>query len=364
MENLDRPPTDLISFASAIQADTLWDAARRAGLQVGLTSWPVATGAGDYNAPEILHAGNTPQQNLVLLKANEAPVGLIDEIEAKNPALYANVTKDEQDDMRTGFAEYIIENKRPDLMFVHLFDFDHWQHEKGPFTPVAFASLEKLDADVGRMLAAAERAGTLVQTTIFVVSDHGFLPTRWQINPGVALVRAGLITLGEERGADGATRTVVRDWKVLPYITAASCALVLKDPRDQQSLRAARTAMAQLSAEDDQGRTRSSTNRITILSRRQIRARHSNPHAALMLEAHDGYLFGSDLTGPATKPATQLGQHGYFPERYQASFIASGPAVTGRGVRAQIRMVQIAPTVARVLGLHMRDARARPVSLR
>jgi predicted AlkP superfamily pyrophosphatase or phosphodiesterase len=289
---------------------------------------------------------------------------LIEEIEAHNPKLYANVIKDEQDDMRTGFAEYIIEHKRPELMFVHLFDFDHWQHEKGPFTPTAFAALEKLDSDVGRMLAAAERAGTLAETTVFLVTDHGFLPTKWQINPGVALVNAGLITLAAEPTPDGGMRTVVKDWKIIPYITGASCALILKDPNDKETMRKARLAMEQLSAESDDGRSGRTSPRMTILSPAEIRARHSNPRAALMMEANPGYLFGSNLTGATTIAAKQVGQHGYFPERYQASFIASGPKVTGRGQRPQIQMVRIAQTIAKLLGIRLRDTRERPVSLR
>lgn len=364
IEPLDAISGDLDSFATSIQADTLWDAAHRAGLKVGLVSWPVATGAGDYNAPEILHIGNTSLQNLALLKANATPRGLIEEIEAHNPRLYANVVKDEQDDMRTGFAEYIIEFKKPELMFVHLFDFDHWQHEKGPFTPTAFGSLEKLDADVGRMLAAGDRAGTLAQTTVFIVTDHGFLPTKWQINPGVALVKAGLITLTDEKTPDGGTRTVVKDWKIMPYLTAASCALILHDPSDKATLRRARAAMEQLSVEAVDGIPPASDPRLTILTPAQINARHANPQAALMMEAQPGFLFGSDLTGPAVAESKQLGQHGYFPERYQASFIASGAAVTGRGRRAQFEMVREAPTIASVLGIRLRDTRERPVSLR
>jgi predicted AlkP superfamily pyrophosphatase or phosphodiesterase len=363
IEPLDKISGDLDSFATSIKVDTLWDAARRDGLKVGLVSWPVATGAGDYNAPEILHIGNSSLQNLALLKANATPPGLIDEIVANNSKLFANVTKVEQDDMRTGFAEYIIEHKRPELMFVHLFDFDHWQHEKGPFTPTAFAALEKLDADVGRMLAAAERAGTLTRTTVFLVTDHGFLPTKWQINAGVALVKAGLITLADEPTADGGTRTVVKDWKIMPYITGASCALILKDPNDKETARKARLAMEELSTESDDGRPGRTSPRMTILSPAQIRARHSNPRATLMLEANPDYLFGSNFTGATTIAAKQLGQHGYFPERYQASFIASGPKVTGRGLRAQIQMVQIAPTIAKLLGIRLRDTRERPVSL-
>src|SRR4051812_46694124 len=40
-------------FARDIKADTLWNAAARAGLKTALISWPASVGAGDYSFPEI-----------------------------------------------------------------------------------------------------------------------------------------------------------------------------------------------------------------------------------------------------------------------------------------------------------------------
>jgi predicted AlkP superfamily pyrophosphatase or phosphodiesterase len=364
IEPLDRRTGNLEFYATAIKADTLWDAARRQGLKVGTVSWPVSLGAGDFNVPEIFKGGNKAIQNLALTKTLTQPSGLWDEVAAHDSALYAHMTADEQDDLRSRLAEYIIEFKKPELMFVHLFDFDHFQHDVGPFKHESMAILEKLDSYVGRMLAAAERAGTLDETTVFIVSDHGFLPIKWQINPGVALVRAGLITTREERYSNGDIRSVVTDWKVMPFVTSASCALILKDPNDRESARKALTAMRELAAEDRDGKPSRPDNLFMILTPAQIRARHSNTRAALMLEAKEGYSFGGSLNGAAVVESKQLGQHGYFPERYEASFIASGAGVTGRGSRPQVRMVQIGPTVARVLRLRLRDARSRPISLR
>lgn len=364
IEPLDRATGNLTFYASNIKADTLWDAARRQGLTVGSVSWPVSLGAGDFNLPEIFKGGNRAVQNLALTKTLTQPKNLFDEVAKHEPALFAKMTADEQDDLRSRFAEYIIEFKRPELMLVHLFDFDHFQHDVGPFKSESMAILEKLDGYVGRMLAAAERAGTLNQTTVFIVSDHGFLPIKWQINPGVALVRAGLITLGENRDAKGNTRTVVTDWKVMPFVTAASCALILKDPNDHASARKALEVMRTLATEDRRPGPARGGGLFTILTPPQIRARHSNTRAALMLEANEGYSFGADLTGAVTSDSKQLGQHGYFPERYEASFIASGAGVTGRGMRRQIRMNQVGPTIARVLKFKLRDARAKPVSLK
>ncbi|HEV7842705.1 MAG TPA: ectonucleotide pyrophosphatase/phosphodiesterase, partial [Pyrinomonadaceae bacterium] len=84
-------------FARDIRAETLWDAARKRGLKVGMVSWPVGTGAGDYNVPEILKFGGTLLDTLARIKENSIPKGFVGEIEQCDPALYAQANKDEQD---------------------------------------------------------------------------------------------------------------------------------------------------------------------------------------------------------------------------------------------------------------------------
>ncbi|MCA1557732.1 MAG: ectonucleotide pyrophosphatase/phosphodiesterase, partial [Acidobacteria bacterium] len=114
-------------FSRYIRAETLWDAARKKGLKVGMVSWPVGVGAGDYNVPEIIRFCGTLSDTLARIKENAIPKELPDEIERRDPALYSKAGKDEQDDMRARMAEYIITEKRPDVMFVHLFDLDHFE---------------------------------------------------------------------------------------------------------------------------------------------------------------------------------------------------------------------------------------------
>lgn len=57
---------------------------------------------------------------------NARPRGLVEEIAARDPELYRGATKDEQDDMRTRFAEHILREKRTDIMLIHLFNLDHF----------------------------------------------------------------------------------------------------------------------------------------------------------------------------------------------------------------------------------------------
>lgn len=351
-------------FARAIRAETLWDAATRARLSVGLVSWPVAGGAGDWNMPEIWRPGGTQEESLADIHANARPRELPAEIAARDPRLYAHATSDEQDDMRTRFAEHIIAEKRPRLMLVHLFDLDHFQHDYGPFSKEAFAVLEKTDGYVARILRAAEGAGTLKETAIFVVSDHGFRPIRRMIHPGVILARAGLIETKDVTDAKGETRAVVTGWRVWPYHTNGSCALMLRDPRDREALSRARAALAEFARVGDRARGEGAL--FKILSANQLARLGSDARAALMLEAAEGYSFGGNLTGEPATDSDQRGAHGYLPtiDEYRASFIASGAGVGRRGDLGTIRMTDIGPTIARALSLSLRDAQGRPLRLR
>jgi predicted AlkP superfamily pyrophosphatase or phosphodiesterase len=341
-------------FARDIKADTLWDAAARGKLKTAMVSWPVSAGAGDYNLPEIYQSGVSRERTWQRIGENARPQSLVAEVFKHDPALYSKVNKDESDDLRTRFAEYLITEKRPDVLLVHLFDLDHFQHDYGPFTPESFAILEKVDGYVGRILAAAERAGTLSETAVFIVSDHGFMPVKEQVHPGVLLARAGLIKLLDGKGAEGKAAALAADWRVAAYPTSGSCSIILRDPQDKETLKKVLDIFKPLAGKKGSGIFR-------VLEADEVRKLGGNPRAALMLDAADGYTFGGNYTGEFITSYARRGQHGFLPTRpdYKASLIASGAGITRRGDLGEVRMIDIGPTIARVLGLTLRDAEGR-----
>jgi predicted AlkP superfamily pyrophosphatase or phosphodiesterase len=355
----DKQTGELHWFARDIKADTLWDAASRAGLKTAMVSWPASAGAGDYSFPEILSIGGGLQATLQLVKANDRPDGLVEELERRDPQLYSKASADETDDLRTRFAEYMITEKHPDLLLVHLFDLDHFEHLYGPFTPESFAMLEKLDGYVARILTAAERAGTMNETAIFIVSDHGFKPIGKQVNPSVLLAQAGLLMTREVKDVQGSYRMEIVDWRAVPFVTSGSCSIILRDPKDAETLRKVRAIFKPLAGKKGSGIFR-------VIEADEVRRLGANPRAALMLDAEDGYTFGRNVTGDFITVSDRLGQHGYLPTRpdYKASLIAYGAGIGRRGSLGEVRMIDIAPTIARLLKLSLRDAEGRALKLR
>lgn len=355
-------------YARDIKADALWEAAGRAGLKTGLVSWPVTVGAGDWNLPEIWKGGTSPDdfpKTIAEISRHARPAGLVEEIHRRHPDIYENVTRDEGDDMRARWAEYLLREKRPHLLLVHLFDLDHAEHVHGPFTPEALRILEKVDGYVGRVVAAAEEAGTLADTAVFIVSDHGFRPLSKSISPNVILARAGLIDVREESDGEGGTRAVVTGWRAAAYPSGGSCAIMLRHPHDREARARARAAFEEYAA-DGTLTLAGGRGVLRVVPAAEVLRLGAFPDAAFVLEAAPGYSFGDALAGDPLGDSTNRGTHGYLPSPadYRATFVASGLDVIRRGDLGDIHMTEVGPTIADVLGVALRDAQAPALRLK
>lgn len=69
-------------------------------------------------------------------------------------------------------ADYLL-HRKPELCFVHLDDPDAAGHEYGWRSPEQCTAVARCDKYLGTLLSAIEKAGTLDETLLFVVSDHG-----------------------------------------------------------------------------------------------------------------------------------------------------------------------------------------------
>src|SRR5262249_44627274 len=158
-----------------------------------------------------------------------------------------------------------------------------------------------IDTCTGELLEIYRKAGLLDRTLVAIVSDHGFLPIHQTFHVGVALRKAGLIRYQSEADKQAS------DYDAAPWVAGGSCAIVLKDPNDKQTLGRARQALAPYVGEGKPIRR--------MLERDEIARLNSNPQAALMLDAGDGYTFDSRATGEMISETKNLnGMHGQMPD--------------------------------------------------
>jgi hypothetical protein len=89
------------------------------------------------------------------------------------------------------------------------------------------------------------------------------------------------------------------------------------------------------------------------------------PDAAFFVSFKIGYEFGDSYLPPLVSNPTRLGMHGYLPDRpeMRSSFFLIGPQVPAGRSLGEIDMRQIAPTLARILHVSLKDAELGPVPL-
>src|SRR5690606_8822022 len=180
---------------------TLWDAAKAGGLTTASVLWPVSVAHPgiDYNMPEYWRTKNRASDSHVLY-AVSTPRGLLEKVEGSG-GLFDPTDNPEEwsfDEKLTNIALAMIEAGKPQLLTIHLTGLDAAQHKSGPLpaNDSARETLEKTDAMIARLVAAQRAA--YPDSTIAIVSDHGFHRVDSTINLNAAFASAGLIELGPD----------------------------------------------------------------------------------------------------------------------------------------------------------------------
>lgn len=334
-------PNDWFWFAKAIRVQTLWDEARSHHLTTASVAWPVTTGARiDWDVPEIWNPKEPAAPDPLYVARFTKPLVTLE------VALTLGLPKAGVDDdaNRTRIAVDLIVRHHPSLTLVHLEDLDAAEHKSGPGSALSIAALERDDGDIGLMLGAVQQAGIEQSTDIFVVSDHGFLPVRRELEPNFLLASAGLLRVDAQGNVSGGKiSTVVNEGSFFVYWPqgqdyTAQVDAALQPLRDQGLIYAEldRAALARLGAD---------------------------PQAQLAFDAADGARFIAYGGGPlVTNLDPPDGDHGYLPTRpgLQSSFIASGPDIRAGVHLHQITLAEIGPTLLEALGIHDPNFGDRP----
>lgn len=314
--------------AADLRATPLWEWARAAGLRTASVSWPSTLGARiDFLVAERDYY------------ARKEPLGLL--AGASTPDLFAltGVAPDEGifkdvvrwDAFLAATAAALIREARPHLLLLHLVQTDVFQHRGGREGSDVRTALGRADAHVGALVETLRGAGLADRTAVIVVGDHGFADYREVVLPNEVLARAGLRSC--PKPGEG--------WRATAHLMGGAAAVFVNPPGDADAARAAETALRA-----------ASRGMYSVLTRRQLDRLGAMGSAALAIEAAPGFaLEGSCGRGLTRKAAG--GAHGYLPSRPE---MATGFAVAGAGVRpgvslGRVRLIDVAPTAARLLGL-------------
>ena len=312
-----------------LRAQTVYDRAHTAGLRTAAIDWPATRNATtlDFNLPffKDQHVFETQTARGVWeeLRALGYPLHRQGEWAQLPKRFY-------KDEMVGSVAAHVARRHEPNLLLMHFLCVDSFQHLYGPRSPEAYWAIEYVDGLIGRFLASLPTA-VADQTSVFVVSDHGFLPSTREIRPNVRLRR-----LGAQREAR--------------FVMNHGAGALYRLDADER-------ALEQLAREIEKMEGVSGMWSAGDYAALGLPAPADHPQVAdVMFEAAPGYSFGDAAEGDDEHGAPKyLGTHGQRPTYADnaAFFLASGAGIARGREIAQIKSRDVAPTVARVLGVDM-----------
>lgn len=233
----------------------------------------------------------------------------------------------------------------PTLLGVYCPQLDHIGHELGADAPEIATALAEMDAQVGRLLDTIDDLGIADDTTVILTGDHGMstYTQRYTLPLNSALAAAGYHT--QMLLLDGQTVDPDADVLVVPAAGRDTSIYLVGDlAGDADAL----ADITRISLETD-GVAR-------VFDRDQQAAMHMNPEFGdLILEGAPGWSSG---VLPIDHPR---GDHGSTSE-LEAAFFMAGAGVTHRAEAVHVCHVNVAPTIASLLGIPpLPDADGGPI---
>ncbi len=325
------PKTELVL------APTVYDLAHEAGLKTAEVDWVAIESAPsiDWSFFEIPKADSVVVREMIAEKM----------VTPEQIQGFTHLSIGVRDEIWTQAAIHILNKHRPNLLLFHLLTTDSVQHRYGTGALAAQTALALADQHLQQLLDAVKQNGMLGQTTVFVVSDHGFHNAKKLIHPNVVLRREGLL-----RGEDADAWAIPEGGTAMVYLT-------------NEARRGELSSKLRSMFQDVEG--------IQAVIGPDEYQKHGFPPpgpqsrmADLVLSAADGYAFsgGADTAVVTDVPAgTVAGNHGYLramPDM-RAVFVAWGAGIRPSTTVPEVRNIDIAPTAAQLLGLEMKNVDGR-----
>jgi arylsulfatase A-like enzyme len=326
---------------------TLLSVAKGRGLRTAALGWPASFGVpADFFFPEEFPTAVAGWPSL--LDASTTPALLEFAHRQGASSRGVAVAGAERDRLIVGLACTVLgSNPAPNLLLLHLSQSWPAVRDEGPASPQAREAFAATDAELRRLVGCVEASAAGHTAAIFVVGDHGAVDLNSVLEPNVALAEAGLLV---PNPADPGLAT---RWSA--YARPSGGAAFVYARKEEDAV-LARRALSDAAAQ---------TGAFRIVGAEEMLRNGADPEAWFGLEATLGYQFGVAGAGPLVQSAAPRGGAGYFPRQVVMApgFVAFGAGLRP-GVRiARMRQIDVAPTVAALLGLSLEDGAAKKSKL-
>lgn len=329
-------------------AKNLWECAKENGYISSSVGFPVSVGAkSDYHIPEIWRDGSHLDSKLI--DAVSRPQGMVREME-KEIGRFAGGTDltIEGDTIRQKAALWILDNKikkhleeKPFFMSCYYAAYDETAHINGVYSKEAIEDLEKIDALVGELIEKAHEM-TNNNVVVCVVSDHGTIDNKYDIKPNIIFAKNNLIEID--------TNGKLINWDVWCQRSGGTGQIRLRDKENQEIKSKVEAVLKELLEDENSGISE------VITGEEAKETRRGFPDADYVIISKPGYEVREDTLGEYLDSNTaQKAQHGYCEnlKDMRASFYIEGINIEKNRDIEELRLVDIAPTLAKIMGFEI-----------
>jgi predicted AlkP superfamily pyrophosphatase or phosphodiesterase len=324
-------------YQNQIKAPTIYDLARKHRMKTAGLMWPVSGKSSiQFNMPE-LAAVRGENQALKIMK--NGTLSYVLGLELKLGSHRKSTNQPFLDDFIAECAVDTIKNIKPNLMLIHLCDVDDAKHKYRIDSQEVRDAFCRSDKRIGAITQAVEDAGLKKDTVILVLGDHGQFNADYNVHLNNLLRDAGLIY--DDNGK--------LNWRAYLQTTGGNAYLHIKDG-DVEAEKTALQVLRKAMEEEGFGIE-------AIYDRERLDALHAPKELKYVVEAKPGYHFHDDLNEVTIENYLEQGKkyatHGYSPEKvgYRCIFMAAGSDIKKNHPLGAIEMVDVAPTIARILGM-------------
>lgn len=329
--------------AQLVRVPTVYDAAFAAGLTTAEVDWVAITRPKTitWSFAELPDPAATLPREMIA-----AGIVTAEDVEAARSGKRNIVWRDA---LWTRAACFVFAQHKPNLLLFHPLTTDSTHHRFGPGSLASISALALADQLVGQLLRTIDASGRRDHTTVIVTTDHGFKKVEKYVFPNVILKQAGLVRLAGANIAQCQAYVGTQGGIAFVYVTDPSRRAELV-PKLKQLFAGAEGVERVLDGAD--GPTLGMPTPA-----------ENEGMGDLILFPKAGYAFTGTATGDVTAgPAVNYGgTHGYpstDPE-LDGIFLASGAGIK-KGVRLErVRNLDVAPTIARLLGVDLPGAEGR-----
>lgn len=342
-------PDPLFDKDQIVEAPTVYDAAHRAGLATAGIVWPATRNARtlDWTVPDMFGGEAWPKYGTQIWLDELRAAGIpVDRHGAWTGQQGGGVQRDW---LYTRMAAHVLREHAPNLLLIHLVETDHVQHRYGPRCPEAYWSVSYADDRLRDLVEAVENSRYKGKATFVIASDHGFFPIEKDVRPNVLLRELGLVTV------DGNNVKEKQAWCVSQ---GGACMVYILDDKNRDALRA--KLQKEFSKVEGMHAVVGPEDFAKI---GQPTPEEDSRAPDLWLAAKSGYSFSEAHTGNdvVTARSSRGGTHGYLPDQPDmlGTLVISGAGIQPGTRLGKVQSVDVAPTIARLLGIELPTAEGK-----